>query len=130
MFDGVQMPLPSEAADQMPIPPVRIISLGSSSAVEPVFAPFKKSISVLLIQVPLPPSPGKNARDIPFWFVHKLGPSDIGTTVLSALLWNIPPATAFATYVFAVAASTFEMRIARRSISELPHFFHLAISPL
>src|SRR5688572_10784354 len=57
VFVGVQVEeLPLAA--QLPIPPVKIMSLGSSSAVDPVFDPFKKSIMVLLRKDELPPSPG------------------------------------------------------------------------
>src|SRR6266540_982551 len=115
---------------QLPIPPLMIISLGSSSVVVPGSVPFRISTRVLLRKVACPPSPGINAREIPFWLVHKLGSTAIGTITLSLLLVNTPPATAFATYVLAVAASTVERRMASLSISEKPHFFHLVISPL
>src|SRR5688572_14558065 len=113
VFIGVQ---PVEV--QVPMPAVKMPSLGSSSTVEPLFVPFKKSTMVLLRKLGLPPSPGLNARERPFWFVHVLGPTAIGIQTLSRFDCITPPATAFVTYCPANVGLTFDARMAKRSMRE------------
>src|SRR5690606_12500905 len=116
-------------ASHIPIPSVKIMRRGSSSETSSGFDPFRKSTIVLLRKFLFPPSPGRNAREIPFWFVHWLGPFAMGTQRLSSLLSNTPPATALLTYVCAMVRSTFDIRMAILSISEYANLFHLPTSP-
>src|SRR5690606_11446730 len=102
---------------------------GSSSETSSGFDPFRQSTIVVLRSFLFPPFTGWHAVEIPFSFVHWLGPFAIGTQRLSSLLSNTPAASAFLTYVCAMVRSTFDIRMAILSISEYANLFHLPTSP-